>query len=219
VDILGIGPLELVLILVIALLVFGPDKLPEIGAKMGKGVRELRQLSREISQGVNTITEPMDELRKPFDEAGQIVGQVSATASALRNPAQALQQSLEKQLTPSSAEPAAAAQTTAVQTAGDNTIAPPRSPEPTEPIAALPASSNAVEALDQTGAPAVQPFEEVAPLARSVEETAIAAPAQSFDIAGAAAAPDTSADAAPEVVAAVTADPSTIEPPAQASER
>ena len=53
-DILGIGPLELVLILVIALLVFGPDKLPEIGAKMGKGVRELRQLSREISQGVNT---------------------------------------------------------------------------------------------------------------------------------------------------------------------
>ena len=63
-DILGIGPLELVLILVIVLLVFGPDKLPEIGAKMGKGVRELRQLSREISAGVNTITEPMDELRK-----------------------------------------------------------------------------------------------------------------------------------------------------------
>ena len=104
-DILGIGPLELVLILVIALLVFGPDKLPEIGAKMGKGVRELRQLSREISQGVNTITEPIDELRKPFDEAGQIAGQVSATAAALGNPAQALQQSLEKQLTTPSAEP------------------------------------------------------------------------------------------------------------------
>ena len=109
-DILGIGPLELVLILVIALLVFGPDKLPEIGAKMGKGVRELRQLSREISQGVNTITEPLDELRKPFDEAGQIAGQVSATAAALRNPAQALQNSLEKQLTTPGAEPAAAVQ-------------------------------------------------------------------------------------------------------------
>ena len=77
-DILGIGPLELVLILVIALMVFGPDKLPEIGAKMGKGVRELRQLSREITAGVNTITEPMEELRKPFDEAGQIAGQISA---------------------------------------------------------------------------------------------------------------------------------------------
>ena len=107
-DILGIGPLELVLILVIALMVFGPDKLPEIGAKLGKGVRELRQLSREISAGVNTITEPMEELRKPFDEAGQIAGQISAGAAALSNPAQALQNSLEKQLTAPSAEPAAA---------------------------------------------------------------------------------------------------------------
>ena len=37
-------------------MVFGPDKLPEIGAKLGNGMRELRQLSREISAGVNTIT-------------------------------------------------------------------------------------------------------------------------------------------------------------------
>jgi TatA/E family protein of Tat protein translocase len=218
VDILGIGPLELVLILVIALLVFGPDKLPEIGAKMGKGVRELRQLSREISQGVNTITEPLDELRKPFDEAGQIAGQVSATAAALRNPAQALQNSLEKQWTTPGTEPAAAVQPATVQPDEENTIAPPRSPEPAEPGAALPASSNAVEAPDQTVAPAVQSFEEVAPLAASVEETATGAPAQSFDVVG-AAAPDTFADASAEVAAAVTADPSAIEPPAQASER
>ncbi len=86
VDILGIGPLELVLIMIVALLVFGPDKLPEIGAKMGKGVRELRQLSREISAGVNTLTEPVDELRKPFDDAAQVVHQVSDTAESLRNP-------------------------------------------------------------------------------------------------------------------------------------
>jgi TatA/E family protein of Tat protein translocase len=147
VDILGIGPLELVLILVIALLVFGPDKLPEIGAKMGKGVRELRQLSREISQGVNTLTEPVDELRKPFDDAAQVVGQVSATAESLRNPGQALQNSLTQQLTPASAVSAAEA----------NTIAPPRSPEPTEPADALPASSNPATELIESGAPVVEP--------------------------------------------------------------
>jgi len=159
VDILGIGPLELVLILVIALLVFGPDKLPEIGAKLGKGVRELRQLSREISQGVNTITEPMDELRKPFDDASQVVDQVSAGAAALRNPAQVLQNSLEKQLAAPSAEPAAAVQTAAVQTAEDNTIAPPRSTEsvePAAPVAALAVTSSATESI-QPAAPAVQP--------------------------------------------------------------
>jgi sec-independent protein translocase protein TatA len=32
VDIFGIGPLELILVLILALVVFGPDKLPDIGA-------------------------------------------------------------------------------------------------------------------------------------------------------------------------------------------
>ena len=157
-DILGIGPLELVLILVIALMVFGPDKLPEIGAKMGKGVRELRQLSREITAGVNTITEPMEELRKPFDEAGQIAGQISAGAAALSNPAQALQNSLEKQLTAPSAEPAAA-----VSTTEDHTIAPPRAAESAAPVAALAATDSVAADPVETAAPVVQLTEEVAP--------------------------------------------------------
>jgi sec-independent protein translocase protein TatB len=148
VDILGIGPLELVLILVIALLVFGPDKLPEIGAKLGKGVRELRQLSREISQGVNTLTEPIDELRKPFDDASQIVHEVSDTAESLRNPGRALQNALNQQLTTASAEPAAE----------DNTIAPPRSPEPAEPV-------EPAGAIPATSSPATDPLEMVPPAA------------------------------------------------------
>jgi TatA/E family protein of Tat protein translocase len=188
VDILGIGPLELVLILVIALLVFGPDKLPEIGAKMGKGVRELRQLSREISQGVNTITEPVEELRKPFDDAAQVVGQVSDTAQSLRNPGLALQNAFNQQLTASSTEP-----TAVVQPSEDNTIAPPRSPESVEPVAALAASASAEPAAIEPAAPAAQPS----------------------DVSAPAATPDT----LNEVAAAATADPSAIESPAQASER
>jgi TatA/E family protein of Tat protein translocase len=195
VDILGIGPLELVLILVIALLVFGPDKLPEIGAKMGKGVRELRQLSREISQGVNTITEPLDELRKPFDEAGQIAGQVTATAAVLSNPAQALQRSLEKQLTTPSAEPAAADQTAAVQTAEDNTIAPPRSPEPAEtiepmapdvPPSAAPALDVAVDTLGEAEDNTIAPPRAPEP----VEPTAAAAVADPPTTESAAQTPE-----------------------------
>ena len=37
-----IGPLEVVIVLVIALLVFGPKKLPEMGRSMGKGIREFK---------------------------------------------------------------------------------------------------------------------------------------------------------------------------------
>jgi TatA/E family protein of Tat protein translocase len=147
VDILGIGPLELVLILVVALLVFGPDKLPEIGAKMGKGVRELRQLSREISQGVNTITEPIDELRKPFDDASQVVKQVSDTADALRNPGRALQTAITRQVT-TSGEPSA-------QT--ENTIAPPSQEAATGPGPEPQVAPDAVAGSLEPPAPLAQP--------------------------------------------------------------
>jgi sec-independent protein translocase protein TatA len=38
----GLGPTELILILVIALVIFGPSKLPEIGESIGKGIREFK---------------------------------------------------------------------------------------------------------------------------------------------------------------------------------
>ena len=44
----SIGPAELVLIFVIALLVFGPKKLPEIGRSVGKALREFKKTSDEI---------------------------------------------------------------------------------------------------------------------------------------------------------------------------
>jgi len=39
----NVGPWELVLILVIVLLVFGPGKLPEVGRYLGKGIREFKK--------------------------------------------------------------------------------------------------------------------------------------------------------------------------------
>jgi len=45
-----IGFPELILILVIALIVFGPKKLPEIGSAIGKSLREFRQASTMLSQ-------------------------------------------------------------------------------------------------------------------------------------------------------------------------
>ena len=38
----NIGPLEIVIILIIALIVFGPKRLPELGRSMGKGLREFK---------------------------------------------------------------------------------------------------------------------------------------------------------------------------------
>jgi sec-independent protein translocase protein TatA len=38
----NVGPLEIGIVLVIALIVFGPKKLPELGKSLGKGIREFK---------------------------------------------------------------------------------------------------------------------------------------------------------------------------------
>ena len=39
----NIGPMELVIVLAIALLVLGPKKLPEVGRSVGRGMREFKE--------------------------------------------------------------------------------------------------------------------------------------------------------------------------------
>jgi sec-independent protein translocase protein TatA len=55
------GPLELVIILVIALLILGPGKLPEVGSALGKSIREFRKASSDVQEAVkvNVDTSPM----------------------------------------------------------------------------------------------------------------------------------------------------------------
>ena len=43
----GLGMPELILILVIALVIFGPSKLPDMGASVGKAIREFRSATKE----------------------------------------------------------------------------------------------------------------------------------------------------------------------------
>lgn len=38
----NIGPLEVLVVLIIALVVFGPKRLPELGSSLGRGIREFR---------------------------------------------------------------------------------------------------------------------------------------------------------------------------------
>ena len=38
----NVGPLELIVVLIIALVVFGPKRLPELGRSLGRGIREFR---------------------------------------------------------------------------------------------------------------------------------------------------------------------------------
>jgi sec-independent protein translocase protein TatA len=60
----GIGVPELVIIMVVALVLFGPGKLPEIGAALGKGIRDFKRAiggEDDESQGEPKRVDQKDE--------------------------------------------------------------------------------------------------------------------------------------------------------------
>jgi sec-independent protein translocase protein TatA len=46
----NVGPMELIIVLVIALIVLGPKRLPEVGRSVGKGMREFKDSLSGINQ-------------------------------------------------------------------------------------------------------------------------------------------------------------------------
>jgi TatA/E family protein of Tat protein translocase len=49
----NLGPTELIIILVIALLVLGPGKLPEVGSALGKSIREFRKAASDVKEAAS----------------------------------------------------------------------------------------------------------------------------------------------------------------------
>jgi len=54
----NIGPLELIIVLAIALLVVGPRRLPEMGNALGRTIREFRKASSDITGAATVEPEP-----------------------------------------------------------------------------------------------------------------------------------------------------------------
>src|SRR5512143_2966230 len=57
-----VGIPELVLILVVALVVFGPGKLPEVGASIGKAMREFRKATQSVTDEIESVTNSVTKL-------------------------------------------------------------------------------------------------------------------------------------------------------------
>jgi len=55
------GPIQIAIVLVIALILFGPEKLPEIGKQLGSALRELRKATGEVARSFNTDYDPDPE--------------------------------------------------------------------------------------------------------------------------------------------------------------
>jgi sec-independent protein translocase protein TatA len=59
------GPFELIVILVIALLILGPGKLPDVGSALGKSIREFRKASSDIQDATRVDTSPLPPSATP----------------------------------------------------------------------------------------------------------------------------------------------------------
>jgi sec-independent protein translocase protein TatA len=74
----NLGPMELIIILVIVLVIFGAKRVPEIGASIGKGIREFK---RNISDVDRQIKEPERDARIDRLNAGETVHRDEDTTS------------------------------------------------------------------------------------------------------------------------------------------
>ena len=80
----NIGPVELVIILVIALLVIGPGKLPDVGSALGKSIREFRKAATDVQEAVK-----LDAPAAPAVPAPVVAAAPPAPAVSLAVPAPA----------------------------------------------------------------------------------------------------------------------------------
>ena len=73
----SIGPLELIIILAIALLIVGPKRLPEMGNAFGRTIREFRKATTEVTDSTNLTADP-----KPAPAAAPAVAPAAAAPTA-----------------------------------------------------------------------------------------------------------------------------------------
>lgn len=79
----NIGPLELAIVLIIALVVFGPKRLPELGRSLGRGIREFRG---SVGGGNDDDDEEPRQREIPAGDPGPAVADEKAEPVAHKRP-------------------------------------------------------------------------------------------------------------------------------------
>lgn len=79
----GIGMPEMIVILVIALIVFGPQKLPDLAKSIGKGLAEFKKAADDFKQNIEEESRAEEQKKTASDEEQER----QELAAAVENPA------------------------------------------------------------------------------------------------------------------------------------
>lgn len=75
----GIGMPELILILALALIIFGPKKLPDLARSLGKAVSEFKNATQDFRESMDN---EIKDVKKPFDDVARDVKQLEKTGKS-----------------------------------------------------------------------------------------------------------------------------------------
>ncbi len=85
----GISPLHLLVVLVIALIILGPGKLPEVGAALGKSIRDFRRAATDIRETTSldpSLANPSVPVSTPVEAAPTPAAAVGSTVALAGEP-------------------------------------------------------------------------------------------------------------------------------------
>jgi TatA/E family protein of Tat protein translocase len=134
---LGMGAMEIIVIMVVALIIFGPDKLPEMGAQAGKSLRDLRNMTREMTgefeESISDVRGAMDDMKTTVAEVQRDTRDLAVSVTEITDSAAAEVRAGAKTLndeTTSLTAAARASNTATVQRRAPVTIAVPSKKDP-----------------------------------------------------------------------------------------
>ncbi|HJM83992.1 MAG TPA: twin-arginine translocase TatA/TatE family subunit [Candidatus Marinimicrobia bacterium] len=65
---MGLGPWEIGLIIIVIIILFGGKKLPELARGLGLGLREFKKATREIKDEVKSVADDVEDVEKEIKE-------------------------------------------------------------------------------------------------------------------------------------------------------
>lgn len=143
---LGMGPMEIAVIAIVGLMIFGPGKLPEVAGQVGKAVRDFKRMTADLSSEFEK-TAGLDEIKKTVQkEMAGIQSEVNNVTSGVKKDLTSTTSTAKKPATSTSSTTSTTAKATT--SGGTNkTVTPASSTKTSTPAKVEPAKASKADPL------------------------------------------------------------------------